>query len=243
MAKPIASPYPGGASPNVAKGPFFLFFLMMPAFVVLILILLVAMQYKQLRAFVSPQPMELRVVPESRDAQEQVRVKLKAFLAAKPAPGAASGDSAPGDPARGNAGDTLSLGSEEINHLARSSRPLADLKLDYQLDLEDTVLIARNSLPVEKLRGALSTLAKLLRIHGYLNSEMCGYPVFKDGKLIVVPSAAKMNGMAAPVSVLGTRGQLDVRDWVSDKDLYDQAMASLSDLRIRGGKLILIKRK
>jgi hypothetical protein len=209
---------------------------MMPAFIVLIVAILMAMQYKQLKSFVSPRPMEMATVPESPQSQEQVRAKLRHFLAEAPA--------APGQaPARpGNRPDTLELSAEDVTHLIRSSSSLADLRLDYHIDMKDSLLVARNSLPVAALREPLATLAKVMRVTGYLNSEMQGYPALEDGKVIIVPVSAIMNGMPAPVSVLDVKGKLDLRAWVSDKDFYDRALAELADIKIRGGRLLLIKR-
>ncbi|MDB5102455.1 MAG: hypothetical protein JWP91_144 [Fibrobacteres bacterium] len=225
--------FSGGMQPPPAKGPFFIFLLMMPAFILLIILLLVVMQYKQLHSFVSPQPMPLSVIPDSPEAQERARARITDFL---------------GDTARDSATtavhrpDTLIVSAEEINQLARSSRTLSDMKLDYHLDLEDTLLVARNSLPVEHLRGFLATMARVLRVKGYLNSEMKGYPEFKDGTITIVPTSAVMNGQAAPVSVLG-KGKLDVRDWVEDKAVFDRALAHLADVKIRDDHLILIKKR
>lgn len=266
---PILSPdrNKSGNQP-LQKGPFFIFLMLLPAFVVVFVMILLAMQYKQLRAFVAPQPVELPKIETSREAQEQVRTRLRDFLngspasastsgtAAMPAPSAPSAaspaSSEPADSARANvtpglsasaeAHDTLALTAADLNQLIRSSESLEKLQLDYHLELQDTVLVARNSLPVEKLIGPLATLAKLMRIKGFLNSEMKGYPSFADGKVIVVPVAAVMNGLPAPVSVLNAKGKLDLREWVGDKDFYDKAIAGLGEIRIRGGRLLLIRR-
>ena len=201
---------------------------MMPAFLCLIILLLLAMQYKQLRSFVSDRPMALEPIPDSPEAQEKTRARILGFLET------AGMDSA--------ASDTLAVTAEEINQMVKSSKALADMRLDYHLDLKDTLLVARNSLPVESLRGFLSTMARLMRVKGYLNSEMKGYPEFKEGKLVLVPVSAVMNGQAAPVSVLDSKGKLEVRDWIADKDAYDRALARLADIRIRDGHLLLIKK-
>jgi hypothetical protein len=214
----------------VAKGPFFIFLVMMPAFLVLIVIMLVVMQYKQLRSFVSDKPMSMAVVPESPQAQQQAREKVTGFFAAR------NGTSEAGP-------ETLSISAEEVNHLTRSSKALSDLKLGYHLDLEDTLLVARNSLPVTSLRGTLAAMAKVLKMKGYLNSEMKGYPEFKDGKITLVPTAAVMNGMPAPVSVLESKGRIDLREWVADKESYDKAIANLSEVKIRDDHLLLIKKR
>ncbi|MDB5048686.1 MAG: hypothetical protein JWO30_1757 [Fibrobacteres bacterium] len=197
---------------------------MMPAFIFIIALMLVTMQYKQLHAFVSDRPMQMATVPVSPEAQIKVRADVMAFFA---------------DTSR----DTLSMSTEDINHLTRTSKALADLRLDYHLSLEDSLVVARNSLPVSTLHGTLGTLAKLTRIKGYLNSEMKGYPELKDGKITMVPVGAVMNGIPAPVSVLDQKGPLDFREWVSDKDSYDQALARLADVKVQGGRLLLIKKK
>lgn len=209
--------------PPPAKGPFFIFLLMMPAFLGIIILLLVAMQYKQLRSFVSEKPMPLEAIPESPEAQEKTRARILEFLAVK-------------------AADTLALSAEDINHLIRSSKTLSELRLDYHLDLQDTLLVARNSLPVDRLQGFLSTMAGLLRVKGYLNSEMKGYPKLEKDAVILVPVSAVMNGQAAPVSVLNSKGKFDLREWVTDKAAYDQAIANLTDVKIRDGRLLLIKK-
>ncbi|MDQ3003739.1 MAG: hypothetical protein M3Y08_21075 [Fibrobacterota bacterium] len=228
--KATASPYPGGESPHVAKGPFFIFLVMMPAFLLLIFMLLVVMQYKQLRSFIADKPMHMVVVPESAATQEQVRGKVKQFFAVS------------GEISKAGA-ETLSISTEEVNHLTRSSRSLSDLKLDYHLGLEDTLLVARNSLPVTSLRGTLAAMAKILKMKGYLNSEMKGYPEFKDGKIILVPTAAVMNGQPAPISVLESKGRIDLREWVADKEFYDKAIANLAEVKIHDDQLLLIKKR
>jgi hypothetical protein len=197
--------------------------MMMPAFLLIIATLLIVMQYKQLRAFVSEKPMQLASVPESREMETQVQSRIHGFF-------------------EGNDGDTLSLSADDVTHLSRTSRVLDGQHLDYHFELGDTVLIARNSLPVSALKGPIAFIAKMLRVHGYLNSEMRGYPEFKDGKITIVPTGAVMNGMPAPVSVLNQKGPIDVGDWVSDKAFYDKALASLSAIKVRDGRLLLIRK-
>lgn len=223
--------FSGGMQPAPAKGPFFIFLLMMPAFLGLIVLLLIAMQYKQLRSFVSDKPMALDSIPDSPEAREMARLKIRGFLM-----DTVHADSVP--PA-----DTLVLTKDDLNQLARGSRALTDMHLDYHLDMDDSLLIARNSLPVSHLNGFLATMARILRVHGFLNSEMKGRPELKDGALNIVPVSAVMNGVAAPVSVLDSKGRFDVREWVSDKDFYDKALANLSGIGIRRGELVLTRKR
>jgi hypothetical protein len=223
---PILSPSrnTGGNQP-LMKGPFFIFLLLMPAFLVLIFLILLAMQYKQLKALVAPRPAELPQVQSTPESRERVKARLDSFLTAP----------------SGNVRDTLALGAADLNDLIRASEALEKLRLDYRLSLEDTLLVARNSLSVEHLRGALATLAKVLRVRGYLNSEMKGYPRLENGKLYLIPVSAMMNGTSAPASVLSSKGKLEPREWVADKDGFDRALARLAEVRIRGGRLLLIR--
>ncbi|MEO7423902.1 MAG: hypothetical protein ABI036_01875 [Fibrobacteria bacterium] len=227
----------GGDEPVIAKGPFFLFLLMMPAFILIIGMLLVAMQYKQLHAFVSDKPMAMESIPVSAEAQEQVLAKVRAFIA----PPASGGPVLPSGSERAG-GDTLALSGDDITHLSRTSKVLNDQHFDYNLALSDSLLVARNSLSVSTLRGGLGTLAALLRVKGFLNSEMHGYPEFKEGKITMIPVGAVMNGMPAPASVLSQKGPIDVRDWVTDKDFYDQALRNLSEVKVSQARLLLIRK-
>ena len=211
------------------KGPFFIFLFLMPAFLFLIFLILVAMQYKQLKALVSPRPMELPQVESTPESQARIRSKLDSFLLA-PRPQAA-----------GSVRDTLALEAADLNDLVRGNEALEKLHLDYHLSLEDTLLVARNALPVERLNGVLATLAKTLRVRGWLNSEMKGYPSLEAGKLFAIPVKAVMNGVAAPPSVLSSKGKLEVRQWAGNPQAFDRALANLAEVKIRGGRLLLIR--
>jgi hypothetical protein len=215
------------------KGPFFIFLFILPAFLLLVFFILLAMQYKQLKTLVAPRPEALPQVQTSPESRARVRAELDSFFLA---PGAVP------DAASRNSQDTLSLDAADLNDLIRSSAALENLHLDYHLSLEDTLLVARNSLPVEHLNGVLATLAKLLHVHGYLNSEMKGYPKLEAGNLSLVPVVAKMNGIMAPPSVLSSKGKIDAREWFADKDGFDRAMRHLAEIKIRAGHLLLIRR-
>ena len=238
------------------KGPFFIFLLLMPAFIVVIFLILVAMQYKQLKALVSPDPVGLSEINSSPESRARVLARLDSFLLAprplpiEPGPmvppvsaaqPASAAPSASGPAIVRNGQDTLSLDPADLNDIIRGSESLEKLQLDYHLSLEDTLLVARNSLPVDRLSGVLATLAKVLRVHGYLNSEMKGYPVLEAGKIYLVPVAAIMNGVPAPPSVLSSKGKLEPREWVTDKQAFDRVTAGLSAIKIRGGRLLLIR--
>jgi len=186
------------------------------------------MQYKQLRAFVSPTPIQLTSIPKSADAEEKVLEKLHSFFANE--------NKTQLQP------DTLALTTEEINHLIRTSESLSALKLDYHLELEETTLVARNSLPSSHLIGVLSLLSKVLRVEGYLNSEMEANLTFEKDEIKLMPLAAKMNGLDAPVSVLNRKGGVDLSEWIADQGFYHLVLSRLQAVQIRHAQVLLIKK-
>ena len=215
----------GDTKQEIHKASFWLYLLFLPAFFLLILAMLVGMQYKQLKAVVSPVRRELPVLVKSPEAESLVLGKIREFFAL-----AASGD-------------TLALSAEELNHWIRTSASLEKLDYNYYLELQDTLLVASNSLPVASLRGGLALLVKAMGVNGYLNSEMRGYPSLKNGAVELVPVSASMNGRPAPASALSSKGNVNPREWVADTLFYDQALSRLSDVKVQGGTLLLIKRR
>jgi hypothetical protein len=224
----------GGSDPTFFKGSFLIFLIFLPAFLLIILTLLLAMQYKQLKAFTSPNAVEMATVPKSPEAEAKVYAKVHAFFAA---------DSSAKDSTAKGGTDTVVLSAEEINHLIRTSKSLSELNLDYHMDMVDTLLVARNSLPVTHLNGVLSLLSKVLHVRGYLNSDMRGYPSLEKGQVSLIPVTATMNGLQAPVSVLNRKGGIDPSEWVADRSFYDQAVARLAGIKVYKGSLLLIKRR
>lgn len=213
--------------PAFFKGPFLLFVLFVPCFLLLIFALLLAMQYKQLRAFISPQPIELEVIPKSLESEVAILNRVHEFFAAE-------------NKVKGLS-DTLTLSVADMNHLVRTSQTLSSLNLDYHLDLLDTIFIARNSLSSSHLSGILSLLSKVLNVKGYLNSEMKAYPVIEKGAIKLMPLAAIMNGLDAPVSVLNRKGGVEISEWVTDQTFYHLVLSRLQSVQIRDSKLLLIK--
>jgi len=205
------------------KTSFLLYLLFVPAFLLLMALLLAVMQYKQLKILVAPKPAAIVPVPESQAAQDSLVGLLRGFFAA---PGA----------------DTLALSSADLNHLIRASRTIRDLGWKYHLELEDTLLLARTSLPAREMTGPAGKLIRLMRIQGYLNSEVRIRPKLQPGKLILDPVSAVMNGQAAPPTALTKQGELNPRDWVEDKDGFDKAVDRLESVRIREGKLLLARK-
>lgn len=205
------------------KSSFLIYILFVPAFLILMVMLLLVMQYKQLKILTSPAPADFERIPESKSAEDSVAALVKAFLAA---PGA----------------DSVALTAADFNHLARSSGHLRTLGWTYHLSFEDTLAVARTSVPATEMTGPAGKLIRLMRIKGWLNSEVRIRPRLGDGKLIVDPVSAVMNGEAAPPTALTKQGEMNPREWVSDKAAYDSAVGRLEAVRIRNGRLILVRK-
>ncbi len=211
------------ANEDFTKISFTLFLILMPAFLIIIATLLLAMQYKQLHAFVSPQKMPMVEIARSAEAEAQIQARVQDFFRSK--------------------AESLSLDAPDLNHFLRTSASLMAQNLDYHIEIQDTLFLAKNSLPVEHLHGVLAFLARLLHVKGFLNSEMGGYPEFSKGRIHLIPVTATMNGIKAPISVLDKKGDIDPRDWVENKDFYDSAMTLLSEIKFRQGRLLFVKRR
>lgn len=223
--KPIFSKAPEGGPGNgpFHKSSFLIYLLFVPAFLLLMVLLIVAQQYKQLKILVAPAPVDLPYAPQSRSAEDRVTAALKAFLEA---PGA----------------DTLALSAEDLNHLARASRTIREMGWKYHLEMADTLAVIKTSFPASEMRGPAGKLIRLMRVEGYLNSEIHAYPRLDQGKLILVPLRARMNGEAAPPTALTKQGDLNPRDWVEDRAAYDRALARLASVRIRDGRLLIVRK-
>jgi hypothetical protein len=206
------------------KSSFLIYLLFVPAFLILMLMLLMAMQYKQLRILVAKDPVVMDTVVASAEAQDSVQVLVKTFFA-EPGP------------------DTLALSRADLNHLMRSSTVIRDLGWSYHLTLEDTLLVARTSMPASSMTGPAGKLIRLFRLKGWLNSEVRLRGKFITGNRFVLdPVSAVMNGESAPPTALTKQGELDPRDWVTDKDAYDKAVARLEAASIRDGRLLLLRK-
>lgn len=205
------------------KSSFLIYLLFVPAFLLLMLALLGIMQWKQLKILTSPEPANLAHVPANRAAEDSLLAAVRGFLAA---PGA----------------DTLALTGTDLNHLIRTSHTIRDLGWKYHLEFEDSLAVARTSMPASEMTGPAGKVIRLFGIKGWLNSEVRIRPMLHSGKLILDPVSAVMNGEAAPSTALTKQGELDPRDWVADKAAYDSALSRLEAIRITGGKLLMIRK-
>lgn len=214
-------PAGGGDGAGTLPG-FWLFVILVPCFFLIILLLLAAMQYKQMKTFISDSPAVLDTIPDSAAAEARVSESVRAFFR--------------------DGGDTLSLGTAEANHMVRACEALERAGWRYHITLEDSLFSAASSTPAREMHGPASVIAKVMRMEGWMNSVIRARPELKDGKLTLVPVAAEMNAVKAPASVLSKKGAVDPREWVADKAFYDSALAALAEVKVERGRLLLVKK-
>lgn len=209
------------------KSSFLIFLLFVPLFAVLVVLLLGVMQWKQLRILVAQEPAGIEHVPESEAAEDSLAALVKGFLADGRA------DSLP---------DTLVLSARDVNHFVRISPTIDSLGWRYHIGFQDSVAVVRTSVPTEKMTGPVSYLIRIMRVKGYLNSEVHVRPDLRNGKLILTPIRARMNREAAPPTALTKQGDLEPRDWAADKQAFDRALANLESIEIDDRGLILVRK-
>ncbi len=138
-------------------------------------------------------------------------------------------------------GDTLALSADELNAMMLLSQSLEKLNYGYALDFQDSTFTARASVPLVDLQSQLSGFIRLLNLSGYVNSELIGYPRLQDGKLELIPVAARMNDREAPINALIKQGYVNIGDLADDKEAYANFLSRLDDVLIRSGSLLFIR--
>lgn len=209
------------------KSSFLIFLLFLPLFVALVIILLGVMQWKQLRILVAKEPVAIDHVAESQAAEDSIAALVKGFLADGRA------DSLP---------DSLVLSAWDVNHLVRTSPTIDSLGWRYHIGFQDSVAVVKTSVPTEKMTGPVSYLIKIMRVKGYLNSEVHVRPDLRNGKLMLTPIRARMNKEAAPPTALTKQGDLLPRDWAADKPAFDRALGNLESIEVTDRGLVLVRK-
>jgi hypothetical protein len=195
--------------------------------VALVIILLGVMQWKQLRILVAKEPVAIEHVPESEAAEDSLVALVRGFLAENPAD---------------TLSDTLVLSAWDVNHLVRTSPTIDTLGWRYHIGFQDSVAVVKTSVPTEKMTGPVSYLIRIMRVKGYLNSEVHVRPDLRDGKLVLTPIRARMNKEAAPPTALTKQGDLEPRDWAADKHAFDSALANLESIEVTDRGLVLVRK-
>jgi hypothetical protein len=194
-------------------------------FIILILLIL---QYRQVRALVSPTKGEIQVVAQSSSSQEEVLNRVRDFLN-----GNTGADSVPAD--------TMSLSETDVNHLMRLSPAIATNWDTYQLSIGDSSVKMINVMPAQQLTGPVAWMVKLFGKGGWLNSEMEGQIHFKENRLQIDLTRALMNGINAPVSNFNRDNRLNPHQMAADTTAFSQALLKLTNIKVENRTIKLIR--
>jgi hypothetical protein len=175
------------------------------------------------KTYISPQAFPIEHVPVSLEAEQRVLARATAFF-------------------RGGSSDTLVLNSEDVNHLVRTSKVVADYGVRYLIELQDSLFNIKCSAPVSAIRTHMSGLINFLKLDGFINAEIEGYLRMREGRIEIITTRSQMGGREAPFTLLGARTHQDVGDFILDREQYDAAVVKLQSVFIRTEKLVFIRK-
>jgi hypothetical protein len=193
-----------------------------------IILILLSLQYRQIRALVSKTKGEIQVLPFSEQSQKAVLERVLQFVSQQ-----RDGDSV--------GRDTLVLSENEVNHLIRVSPVIAPNWDTYQLKIQDTLIHMINVMPAYKLTGPVAWMVKILEKDGWLNSEMVGELRFEKGRLLIHLTKAIMNGIDAPVSNFNRDNRLNPHLMASDSLALNRTLQKLAQIKTEAGAIKLIR--
>ena len=177
-----------------------------------------------MKGYISQEPFPIEHFSKSLEKEQNIREKVGSFF-------------------NEESDKILSLNSEEVNHLIRTNKRIDDFNVQYQIELQDSLFNIKCSVPVNKLKNSLTSLAKVLNLqNGYINAEVEGYMRLRDGSLKIISTRAQMDGKQAPFGLLGKRTHLDVGKFFIDKDHYQRILRQIESVVIRNELLLITKK-
>lgn len=212
-----------------SRRSFFLFILMAPAGLAIIIAIILVTQYRQFKASVSPIPevSEFMWDASSQSRLDSVVINLREFSA---------NDSA-------KKSDSLWLNAEDLNLLMASSPVIASQGIHFHADIKDDQITLRSTQAVQAMQGKFAGIFKKIAKSGYLNARLEGEPEWKDGRLEFSPDSGFLNGQKVVAVALQKRGGMSPRDFLTDTVAYAEFIAALGDVKATDGKILLIRKR
>lgn len=174
------------------------------------------------RSYLSSEAFPIEHIPFSREAENLVRKKTADFI-------------------HRETGDTLILNSEEVNHLIRTNQRMTEYRVQYLVELQDSLFNLKCSAPAGAVKSHMSGLINFFNLDGYINAEMEGYVRLREGKLTVVTTRSQMNGREAPFTLLGKRTHIDVGKFFKDRAEYEKIIKAIKSVWIRDRLLVMVR--
>ncbi len=220
------APKTGGPSGGFSRGSFFFFILLAPAGIAFIVAIILATQYKQFKAVVSP---AAEVSTFTLDSVSHARVdtlflNFHAFVAK-------------------DAGhDSLWLDVDDLNALLASSSVATVQGMRFKVTEHDTLLIVKSTQPVQSMQGQLAWLFKKMAPTGYLNATLEGTPELSEGRLMFSPKNGYLNGQKVPSIALQKRGGMSPADFMEHKEFYNEFLQSVKSVALIHGRVLFVRK-
>jgi hypothetical protein len=216
---------PGGSS----RLSFFLFLMIAPAGILFLFLIMLVVQYKQFKSMVSPAPVvsEFAWSDSSRARLDSVLSNVRAF-ALRDTPG-------------GNS-DSLWLSAGDLNLLLAFSPVNASRSMRFQISIDDSLVVAQSTQPVQALQGRMARLFKKAAPSGYLNARLEGWPELSGGELELAPVKGFLNGKKIPRIALEKREGLSPSDFMVNHEVYNALLRVLVEVKAVRGRILLVRK-
>ena len=219
---------------RVSKSPgefsrrsFFLFILMAPAGLAIILAIILVTQYRQFKASVSPAPdvQEFAWDSLSLSRVDTVLADLHSFSS---------------NPIKKF--DSLWIDSRDLNLLMAHSSVIASQGIRFHAEMHDSLIVIRSTQAVQSMQGKFAGIfKKIAHSTGYLNARLEGEPELKDGRLDFAPDSGFLNGQKVVSVALQKRGGMSPGDFTTDTAAYGEFVRALGEVKVMDGRILLVR--
>jgi len=216
---------PGGSS----RRSFFLFLLLVPVGIFVILAALLVVEFKQFRAMVSPTTADVPEFAWSDSAHarvDSVEADLHAFVDR--------------DTSRVKS-DSLWISGGDLTLLLGSSNIALSHGIRVHVTTTDSLIIVQSTQPVQALQGQLAWVFKKIAPSGYLNARIEGYPILKDGKLTFFPVRGFLNGHKIPTTTWTKQGGFSAASFIGHQDFYNAFLRAVGDIQVTPKGMLLLR--
>jgi hypothetical protein len=229
--------------PVFTRRGFLLFVFVAPTAILVLLIILVVAQYRQLQRVVS----STEAVPAfAWDAASEAR--KDSLLAAFDAFAAPAGDAASRTAEDSLAGpDSLVLSARDLTILASASPAARAQNLHMRVTSRDSLLFIETTQSIEDQNRRFSWVFKKLIPHEYrfLNAGLEGVPEWKHGRLTFLPGRGFMNGGKVSRTAIAKRSELSPKAYLDSAHLpaYERVLARVDTVVLVPGGVALVRTK
>jgi hypothetical protein len=229
-------PRPVPSQPELSRRAFILFALLAPSCLLAVAGIVLALQYRQFQALVSPQPLVQRPYQPSGviQATPAVRAYTRGMLVQLMAFPKAEGS------------DTIALSANDLTWLSEVSPLAARRRIFLEIRAGDSLLVLESSQPLDALQGRFAGLFKRLSPvkDGWLNARVEGVPEWKNGTLSLAIERGFLNGVKVPRAALEKRAGFSPKDFLLPEHYpdYKHLLDALDTVLYKQDEILLVRR-